>query len=1202
MKAAQPNLKVLGLISQRPVLKTALVIAALFVAVGVVFGQGIVTGSISGTVVDPQGAIVAGAEVKATQIETNRVFTAMSSNAGVFQLQSLPPGSYNISIEMEGFSTYVAQNASVEVGKDTALGNVNLKVGNTAETVTVEGSAPLVESTTDQLSETFDNKQVASVPLGNTYDSFVLFSAGVATVGSGGFENSNGAELSINGQRGRSNNFQLDGQNNNDSTIGGPSIFFGNQDAIAELQVVTNFDAEYGRNMGGVVNYVTKNGTNAFHGTAYEFWQGDHFDSLQNQEKSSLFGYCPPGVSPSTGCAQPVIPQYVQNQFGGTVGGPIKRDKIWFFGSTNLQRNRAGGAPVESEPALTPDSTGIQELQAAFPNDPAVAALAQFGPATLNIGNPTFSNITQVPVTANGTTAQIEMGTLTRFLSQPFNDYEATGRVDFQLTSKDRFFTRYLFQQQLTTNLPLGPAPGAQGQIYSVPGRNQQIGLDLTHTFSPQLLNQVRFSYSRSRSEFDGGGFPTCVLATSDLCPPQIVIQDPNYLGAGQYVVFPQGRIINVYELQDNASLVHGKHVMKFGGEYDKQRSPNYGLFYANGLFTYPDFNSFIANTPVQTTVAYGQPVLRFKENDVALYFQDDWKIKDNLTLNLGLRWEFYQQASNLLHNESIAQQTGPNALWDTSLPLNQTTVPALPNHYRNYGPVVGFAWTPRFLPALLGNDKTIVRGGFRIAYDFSYYNLATNVEGSSPFTNLATVPNAAGTGAAGLPNVPIIDGGSVESALFSLAPKGNPGFATETQFGSNFRNPYSEQWNLGIQRQIGNKMAAEIRYVGNHDIGNFQEINGNPDLAPLISNGFSNLIPAGLTPCTTPGAPGSTGLDQFQNPVGYANCNYSRVVEYANTAYSIYDGLQTQLRVQNWHGFTGQVSYTFSKTIDNASEAFSSLSGDATLFNLAQNPFDISKAERALSSYDYPNVLGLLWVYDLPFRSHQSGFLGHIVGGWQINGTYRYTSGQPWTVVQNSGQGLCDPTDFTGGTVDTCRPILSSASDAFTSVGQYCDGTLAKCPVTAAATTALPYGALASVNAGCLNTGGTASQCAVTPISSAHWIINDVTAAQILGSPFLGVARDTERGQPISTANLAVFKNTRVTERLTIQLQAEAFNVLNHQWLGIPTVNVNSAANGTFGNLAFNPNGGDSNFGTANIITDGIGRRRLQFGAKVIF
>jgi outer membrane receptor protein involved in Fe transport len=1081
-------------------------------------------------------------------------------------------------------------------------------VGNTAETVTVEGAAPIVEGTTDQLSQTFDEKQVASVPLGNSYDSFVLFSPGVATVGSGGFENNNGAELSINGQRGRSNNYQIDGQNNNDNTIGGASFFFGNQDAISELQVVTNYDAEYGRNMGGVVNYVTKNGTNAFHGTGFEFWQGDHFDSLQNQEKNPLFGFCAQGENPSDGCAVPVVPQFVENQFGGTFGGPIKRDKIWFFGSTNWQRNRSSGAPVVAANTLTPTANGLQQLQAAFPNSAGVTLLNQWAPATLAVGNPKFVGLTSTTgacgtpnvtcvtdqVDATGTAfpctspgngcVPIEFGTIQRFLSQPFNDREYTGRVDFQLTSKDRFFTRYNFQQQTVGNTPLGGALGSQGVIYSVYGRNQQIGLDETHSFTPTMLNQVRFSYSRSISEFDKGGFPTCTLQDQGACPPFLAFNDPTFLGVGQLFVFPQGRLINVYELQDNASWVHGKQVIKFGGSYDRQRSPNYGLFEQNGNFAYTSFNDLIANqSTVFSQVAYGQPILRFKENDAAFYFQDDWRIKDNLTLNLGLRWEFYQQAGNILHDESVAQQAGPNHLWDPTLPLSQTTVPKLPNQYKNYGPVVGFAYTPRFLPSLFGADKTVIRGGFRIAYDFAYYNLASNIEGTAPFTNLATIPDPTGLRGAPLPNIPSLTGSAIAAALFPIVQQNpaDPGFATELQFGKNFGNPYSEQWNLGIQRQITNRVGLEIRYVGNHDVKNFQEINGNPDIAPLFKYGFQKFVPAGLTPCTTPGAPGSSGNDNlpkaFQSQVGYANCNFSRVIQYANTGFSVYHGLQSQLRLQNYHGFTGNLSYTYSHTIDNASEAFSSLSGSGSLFNLAQNPYDLNRGERANSAYDYPHVLSFLGVYDLPFGKGQSGLRGHVLGGWSINGTYRYTSGQPWTVVQTNGQGLCDPANFTAGGLDTCRPILNNASAPFTSVGTCTNPALSDCGISDLAT-------------------------GPSTLSAEHWIINDVNAALFFGSPFLGVGRNTERGQPVNTVNMSVFKNTKVSERVTIQLQADAFNLFNHQWLGIPAVNADAGPQG-FGSLKFNPNGGpDGGFGTANIITDGIGRRRLQLGAKIIF
>jgi outer membrane receptor protein involved in Fe transport len=1151
------------------------------VCVTIALAQGIVTGSISGTVADASGAVVPGATVRAVQVETNRPFTTVSSNGGVILLPSLPPGTYTVTVESKGFSRFEANSVVVQVAKDTSLGTINLTVGPTTESVTVEGgTAPLVENTTDQVSQIFENKQVSDVPLGNTYDSFALFVPGVVTAGSTAFSNNNGAEVSVNGERSRSNNFQLDGQNNNDNTIGGPSIFFGNQDSISELQVITNYEAQYGRNLGSVINYITKSGTNEFHGTAYEFNQNSAFDSLANQEKSPVFtgpngnSFCAPGQTSTTAnpCDKPAVSKFIDNRFGGSIGGPVKKNKVWFFGSTNFERQRSAGSPFASTPALTPTANGIQQLEAAFPGNPAVTALSQFGPAALKVGNPTFGAPVTRAVSDGLKTANVEFAPVTRFLSQPFNDYEATGRVDFQLTQKDRLFARYIFQQTIFGNQDFdGSGAAAGGDFVDVPGRSQQIGLDYTRTISNNLLNQIRFSYSRATSAFQGGAFPNCTQTNVPSCPPQIFFDDTGAdLGFGVNVAFPQGRIINVYQLQDNASWVRGRHVFKFGGEYNRQRSPNSGLFGVNGYFQYADFNAYLANTPDFTNIVFGPPVFRFKENDVGLYAQDDWRVKDNLTLNLGLRWDYYGQASNLLHDLSVARQTGPDPLWDKNLPLSRTTVPKLPNHYRNFGPVVGFAWTPHILHALSGNDATVIRGGFRMAYDFQFYNLATNQAQAAPFVNSALLTQ-------GLPNITSFTGGNIAAALFPLVPSSDPGFAQQLLLDPNFRNPYSEQWNLGIQRRVASKIAAEVRYVGNHTLHNFQEINGNPALLPLIRAGFAGVIPPGLSPCTNPSLPGGATLAEDGLPAGYADCNRSNVIEYANTAFSIYHGLQSQLRVQNWHGFTGSASYTYSRTIDNTTEVFSTgTGGNTTAF--AQNPFNIGAGERGQSGLSYPNVFGLLWNYELPFAKTQQGLSGHLLGGWEINGTYRYTSGEPWTVIQSHVPGsLCDPTSWTQSSRDACRPILSNSSAPFDSVGQCTNPAAPDC--------------------GLVNfvTGNPIA------LNAAHWILNDPKAAAFFGSPFLGNGRNTERGQPISTANLGVFKNIKVHERMTVQFQAEAFNVLNHQWLGVPTSpRINNAGPGTFGTFKFNSNGDDEFAG--NQTTDGVGRRRLQFGLKLIF
>jgi hypothetical protein len=220
-----------------------------------------------------------------------------------------------------------------------------------------------------------------------------------------------------------------------------------------------------------------------------------------------------------------------------------------------------------------------------------------------------------------------------------------------------------------------------------------------------------------------------------------------------------------------------------------------------------------------------------------------------------------------------------------------------------------------------------------------------------------------------------------------------------------NFHNPYSEQWQIGIQRQVGSHIVGEVRYVGNHDIGLFQDANGNPALGALVSNGFGNLIPAGLTPCATPGAPGFAS--------GYANCNQTKVVERANAGVSYYDGLQSRLDVNNFHGVTAGVSYTWSHTIDTSSEIFNTFAGGNTLA-YPQNPFNIVAAERANSGIDFPNVASIYMIYELPFFKSQNGLMGKALGGWQINPVWRFSSGQPYSVINTRGLGataLCDPT-----------------------------------------------------------------------------------------------------------------------------------------------------------------------------------------------
>jgi hypothetical protein len=1160
-----------------------------FVAFGViVFGatfavtQGIVTGSISGVVQDPQGAVVAGAHVSAKHLATNREFKGQTNSTGVVELRNLPPGAYDLRIEASNFRAYQANGVSVNVGQDTSLGTVKLELGSSSETVTVESTAPLIESSTDQISDTFSAEKVASLPVGNSFDSLALFIPGVATAGDVSFSNNNGAEISVNGERARSNNFQIDGQSNNDNSVAGPSIEFGNQDAIAEIQVVTNYDAEFGRNTGAVVNYVTKSGTNQFHGTAYEIYDGSTFDSLTNQEKSPVFGFCPSGVSPSTGCTAPTVSRFVENRFGGSVGGPIKRDKIWFFGSTNFDRQRFAGSPSSSGGGIVPTPTGVTQLQAAFPTSPIGLIETTIGPNVVAEGNPSFTNVQNVLVTnqidtnpldpgfgfafpctvagTNGCTP-IQFGTISRFVASPFNDYEATGRVDFRLTNKDNFFARYVYQKQYDGGLGYGFGIDV-GDYQFVPVLSQQIGLDWARNFSNAFVNQVRFSFSRSSVFFQEQSFPTCNSVSPTACPTAMILfgsQPQDSVSFGVAPGFPQGRLINVYQLQDNASMLKGHHTIKFGGEVDQQRSPNVFLPYNNGAFFFTSFSDMVANNPLETQVALGSPLLPFTEWDLGLYVQDDWRVKTNLTLNLGMRWDWYQQAINLLHQKSVTEQTGSLPLWSTSLPLSQTTVPSVPQALHNFAPVVGFAWTPN----IAGDEKTVVRGGFRIAYDPAFYNIFLDVATTAPAVNFSTL---FGTG---LPTAGFF-GTQVIPYLQPLAPVGNPGFGNQEQVPSNFRNPYSEQWNFGFQRSFTSKIVGEVRYVGNHGVHLFQSLNGNPQLGPLIAAGFGNLIPAGLTPCATAGAPGFAG--------GNADCNFGNVIQLANTANANYNGLQSELRIAGFHGVSATGSYTYSHAIDNTSEIFSTLAGGNTLQE-SQNPFQPGGPERANSGTDFRNVVGVAVVYDVPIYKGQHGFKGHLLGGWQFNTTYRYTTGQPYTTIQRYVSGsLCDPGAVWGGSYDACRPVLADSSAPLASVGQFtCTGTTASTCTLSDFVTGAP-----------------------TTLSSVHWVHNDPNAAIYYGTPFAGVGRNTLRGTPISTANVGVFKNFKINERVTAQLQAQAYNIMNTQFRGVPDPILDDATFGGFQSTKFNVDGGGT-FAN-NIVTDGIGQRRLYFGLKFIF
>jgi outer membrane receptor protein involved in Fe transport len=1147
------------------------------------FGQGIVTGSIGGRVLDQSGAVIPGARVTAASQETNQAFVASTNEAGIFLLAKIPPGHYILTFDAPNFARVQAR-IEVEVAKQTQVSDIKMTVGNASEIVEVSGAAvPLVEASTAQITNTVDSQAVKELPIGAGLDALALYMPGVSSAGSVGRGNSNGALFSVNGQRPRSNNFELDGQSINDSSVTGPALFLENKDLIEEYQVLTHYDAQYGRNMGSQVNIITKSGANAFHGSAFENYRGSTFDSLANTTKSPIFGYCDPHLGITTKCTKPVVPQEVVNIFGGTVGGPIVRDKLWFFASALWDRDRSAGSPSSGGSQLVPTSNGVATLASSFPNSPGVGYLKIFGPAAHG-PTPTFANLTTRTVSAGGVTATgVEFGTITRSYTSPSNVRQFSGRGDWQFTHKDRLMVHYFIDDEKTTNAD-SFATGADGYVIDLPSRGQQVGADWTRNLSSFFDNQVRFNWSRLWVFFQGGN-TGCTTTAPTGCPPAITFGDGTLdnpfsgLAYGVATNDPQGRQNDYYQVQDNANKVIGRHQIKFGGEFTRQTSPNPFLPTYNGSYTYNTFNDFIANTPARVAIADGNFAGTYKEKDVGLYFQDDWRVADRLTLNLGLRWEWFQQGINLLHNLTVAQQSGSKPFWNTSLPLSRTTLPSIPENYHNFGPIVGFAWQAR--------NRTVVRGGFRIAYDATFYNIALNSQTAAPVVNSATLTSGIDPTVPGLPTSGFT-GADVRGLVLPFVPTGNispcgafpicdPGYRAQVRVAPNFHSPYSEQWNLGIQQEISDRIVVEVRYLGNHTLGLYQQINGNPALNALISNGFSSFIPAGLVPCTTAGQPG----DVAGNNGGFVDCARRNVLLRQNSGFSIYHGLQSELRMRAFHGFSSTLAHTYSHTIDNASDVFTTTG--AGMLATPQNPFNWNALERGNSNFDYRHIIGLTLIYDVPIYKGQNGLVGHLLGGWQPNVIYRYSTGQPFSPYETKSSltgslSLCDASSDFSSSTDACHPILNNAVAPINSVG-YISALVGGVPTVKDRLTG-----------------------AVVPINSEHWLYNNVNAAQFFGSPFKGIGRNTLNGQSIQAVNFAVSKHTKVTERVDFELRATAFNLLNHQYLGVPGTNIGNVAT-SFMNWKFNTQGGgQAAGGTAGVCSSAGYCRRLEFTGRLTF
>src|ERR1700685_3652264 len=1182
----------------------------------------VTSGSISGTAVDASGAVVPGVEVRCINSGTGSVATTTTDGAGLFRCSELLVGTYTLEFTKQSFSKYVVNNVVVSSGTDQGVGLIKLAVGASTVTVEVTEAPPLIETTEAQVSTTFTTQQITSfagLQENEGMDFLALQIPGVNMTRDNTFSNSNGVGFSVDGIRGRNNDQQIDGQNNNDNSVAGPSLFLSNPDFVQEYQVTTNnFGAEYGRNSGSVVNLVTPSGTNNWHGTINGAEGNSALDSLTNVDKEPLLT---PGLTK--------VPWFNNAFASTTVGGPVKKDHVFVFGGFDTQIIEENS--VDQSGSLTPTPVGLGQLAACYPNSASVAALRTFGPYGIGAGNPTPNGTPQTLTLTGSSTnpsCSVDFAGVTRTLGTPFHEYDFIGRSDFQYTN-DRVYLRYLYNYVNSIDAdPFGTA--AAGYPVSVPSRSQTALIGWTHTLSPSMTNELRLSYGRQNTEFGGNAIGNTVPVQGNignaLANIAVNATDGNpILAFGPSPDAPQGRIVNTYQIQDNWSYVHGKSQWKAGVNFTRQVSPNIFLPNFNdstnfaatpattSAITTPDctiaagqtldpFSAFACNIPDFVNISQGNPKIDFKENDTFLYVQNDYKLRPNLTLNLGLTCSYYGQPANLFHDETVANLKVP--IWNPALPTSVTTFPSIPAPKNSWGPSVGFAWSPSMDNCMTGGSrKTLIRGGYRLSYDPPVYNIYVNIATSAPVllaqsVGLATDPITNGV-VNPLPATPtrtIVGRQHAPSLVTGFA---DPRSFNETTITPNFGPDHVHSWSLGVQRQISNATAVEARYVGNHGDNLFQSINANPLVSGLAAS-FPSFLPSNVTPCSAADA-------VVPNAIGRVNCNEGILRQRTNTGYSDYNGLQVQFRATNlYKQLTMTANYTWSKTTDNVSEIFSTFGGGNSLA-FSQNPLNFTSAENGLSGLNIPQAFTLNVFEQLPFYRSQQGWVGPLRGGWGVSANYILSSGEPYTPIQfalnaeTNGTGFDVPfNNAFVGTFDTARPFLGSSSAPVNQVGIYAgDACSLFGPTVGSPAIPNPSCGLAPTTllsfTGVNSTGGTTAP--VTTTKGVRTSVNGGEAQEIFGTPFGNAGRNIFKDAKTNISNIGIVKSFKINERSTVQFRTTMLNAFNHSNYSSVDPFLDDAGLSSF----------ETGFGTPSVFPSNgtgssVGKRQILFGAKVNF
>jgi hypothetical protein len=908
------------------------------------------TGTITGTVTDPTGAVVPKANVTVINEETNAARTALTNDDGDFTVALLPPGYYRVSVEKTGFRRSVHANVRLDVDQ-TARVDFALQVGILTEELKVTDTPPSIQTDTSTLGQVIDGRDVRDLPLNErNFLSFALLAPGSHLPVEGSENSTQGGAISVNGAREQSNNFLLEGVDNNDPYINQyvalPSI-----DAIEEFKVQSSdYSAEYGRSGGAQINVILKSGTNQFHGGAFEFFRNRHLDAknffdFPDCTASSIPGTCGP------------IPRFDRNQFGGTLGGPIRKDKTFFFVSYEGLRLRQ----ATTREATVPSQVQLQDARALLPPGLHNAA----GQAVVNL----------FPAANVGT----DLATSNTFVSAPVirnAENLALVKLDHHAGARDTLTAHYsrFGEDRFNPFDPVNSFTNLPGYGSYTLNNGQNAGLSWAHVFTSSAVNEFRLGFNRMRAgalQENYGinrsaqlGFPDVLTNSVDLGYPDINLL--GFDGIGEPVNYPQDRHDTTVHLSDNLSWIDGRNQFKFGADIRQIQVNNYLDFVARGdWFFEAGTEAGLNGTPV---TALAQLMAGFPDYAVAVkgdtfnslrgtgmnyYIQDDIHVVPRLLLNVGLRYE-YNGPPVETHDRFSAPDLSANSATCSPVPDCQfirAGTNGIPRATYNptltdFAPRIGVAWRP------MRTERWVVRSAYGIFYDVGIFNINVFPRFNPPFYDLFFYPNSGANLIQDILNQP---------AQAIVQPN---------MIARNFRDGYMQQWNVDLQYELRPNWMIDTAYVGSR----------GTHLADVRDLNQTN--PA-------------TGLAPYSQ--------FSSILYVESGASSSYNSLQIRSERRVSQGLTFLVAYTFSKSIDDISAVF----GGSVGAGLPQNSMNLN-GDRGLSDFNVAHRLTISSVYDLPLArlfAKESGLRKTILGNWQVSGILTAQTGSPFTVVLASSQ-----------------------------------------------------------------------------------------------------------------------------------------------------------------------------------------------------